>query len=149
MIIDKILLIASSIIEKDKKVLLLQRGNNASYPDHWQLPEGKIEEGETSDLAIKREIKEEIGIRVISLEFQKVFYSTFEAKELQYLGIRAVYKAKLNSNEIMLSQEHKNYGWYSKKEALKLLLIPGIKEILQDLSLKGDFFPVMKFESNC
>ena len=133
MIIDKIILIASSIIKKNKKVLLLQRGNNGSYPSYWQLPEGKIEEGETPDLALKREIKEEVGFQIRSLKFQKVFYSHLEAKKLQYLAIRIAYEAKINSNNIKLSQEHKNYGWYSKKEALDLLLLPGIKEILKDL----------------
>ena len=133
MIIDKTLLIASSVIEKDKKVLLLQRNSNGSYPDHWQLPEGKMEESETPDLALKREVKEEIGVEVKSLKFKKVLYSNFEVKGLKYLGIRAVYRAKLSSDKIKLSHEHKNYRWYSKEEALSLTLLPGIKEILREL----------------
>lgn len=133
MIIDKIIQIASSVVKNNKKVLLLQRGENSSYPNYWQLPEGKMEEGETPDSALRREIKEEIGVGIKSSKFQTVFYSNLKAKELQYLAIRMVYKTKLNSNNIKLSQEHKNYGWYSKKEALKLPLLPGIREIVRKL----------------
>ena len=133
MIIDKILLISSAVVENNKKILLLQRKDNSSYTNHWQLPEGKIEKNETPDLALKREIKEELGVEVKSLKFQRVFYNNLEAKGLRYLAIRIVYKIKLNSNKIILSQEHKNYGWYSKQEALRLLLLPGVKETLQTL----------------
>ncbi|MBI1864067.1 NUDIX domain-containing protein [Candidatus Woesebacteria bacterium] len=133
MTIDKILLIATSVIQNDKKALLLQRGEESSYSNHWQLPEGKLEEGETPNKALKREIKEEIGGEISSLKFQTVFYNDLEAKGLQYLAIRAVFKAKLKSNKIILSKEHKNYGWYSKKEALNLPLLPGTKEILVKL----------------
>lgn len=133
MIIDKIIIIASSIIIDKEMVLLLQRGDDSSYPDYWQLPEGKIEEGELSDLALRREVKEEIGVGIKNVKFQGIFYSNIEAKEIKYLAIRAVYSAVLDSNDITLSQEHKNYGWYSKKEALNLLLLPGIEEILENL----------------
>ena len=134
MTIDKIILIASSVIKNSTKVLLLQRGDDSSYPNHWQLPEGKLEEGEILAIALKREIKEEIGGEVSSLKFQTVFYTDLEAKGQQYLAIRAIFKAKLKSNEIKLSHEHKNYRWFSKKEALNLPLLPGIKEVLEKLA---------------
>lgn len=36
-------------------------GQRAGFPGHWQLPQGGIDEGEDLHLALKRELKEEIG----------------------------------------------------------------------------------------
>jgi 8-oxo-dGTP diphosphatase len=134
MIIDKIVLMASGIIKKDNKIILLQRGDKSSFPDHWQFPEGKIEEGETPNKALKREMKEEIRCDIGSLKFQTVFYNSLEAKGLHFLAVRSVFSVKLKSTDIKLSEEHKNYGWFTKKEALNLSLLPGIKEILEKLT---------------
>jgi len=57
--------VVSSALIRDGKVLLLHRpGHCHSYPGKWSLVAGKIEDGETVDLAAAREILEETGIKV-------------------------------------------------------------------------------------
>jgi 8-oxo-dGTP diphosphatase len=52
-----------ALIEKEGKILCVTRRNK---PNDWGLPGGKIEFGESEDSAIKREVKEETGLKVIS-----------------------------------------------------------------------------------
>ena len=47
---------------KEKQVLLCQRPNHKSYPLKWEFPGGKVEPGESSVEALRRELEEELGI---------------------------------------------------------------------------------------
>jgi mutator protein MutT len=133
--IDKIVSIASAVIKnKEGKVLLLQRSGIASYPDHWQLVEGKLEESERVDSALKREVQEEIGGIVKVMHIDTVFYNELPAKGQYYLAFRVVFDVELESDEVKISEEHKSFAWYTKDEALSLQLLPGVKAVLQKLA---------------
>jgi (d)CTP diphosphatase len=54
--------VAALIEREDGKVLLAQRMPHARFADQWEMPGGKVEEGETREEAIAREMKEELGI---------------------------------------------------------------------------------------
>lgn len=111
-------------------MLLLQRSKNHSFPNYWQLTEGKLEKDEAPETALKREIQEEISQSVSKLKLKLVSCASLTAKGQKYLTLRLVYSVQLFSNDIKLSEEHKNFGWFSKTKALKLKLLPGTKDIL-------------------
>jgi 8-oxo-dGTP diphosphatase len=50
------------IRRKDGCLLLGQRPASGSYPLKWEFPGGKLEPGETSQSALVRELREELGI---------------------------------------------------------------------------------------
>ena len=50
------------------EVLIAQRTANRYKSGLWEFPGGKVEAGETAFLALQRELREEIGIHVISAE---------------------------------------------------------------------------------
>ena len=49
------------------RVLLTQRSSAGSYPWQWEVPGGKVEEGETLQLALARELREELGLSVFAI----------------------------------------------------------------------------------
>lgn len=51
--------VSAAIIIKDNKIFVTQRGYG-EFKDWWEFPGGKIEEGETPEECLKREIKEEL-----------------------------------------------------------------------------------------
>ena len=58
-------LMAAAILRRDTKILLCHRHpQRVHYPNVWDLPGGHVEEGESLDEALTREIHEELGIRV-------------------------------------------------------------------------------------
>ena len=57
-----ILVSAVALIDVDGRVLLAQRPPGKSMEGLWEFPGGKIESGETPELALIRELQEELGI---------------------------------------------------------------------------------------
>lgn len=52
--------VVATIIKKDNKIFATQRGYG-EFKDGWEFPGGKVEENETPEEAIVREIKEELN----------------------------------------------------------------------------------------
>jgi 8-oxo-dGTP diphosphatase len=53
---------AVALIDVDGRVLVQQRPAGKSMAGLWEFPGGKMEEGETPEIALIRELKEELGI---------------------------------------------------------------------------------------
>ena len=59
---NTILVVAAALIDKDGRVLLAQRPPNKSMAGLWEFPGGKVEDGESPENALIRELNEELGI---------------------------------------------------------------------------------------
>lgn len=55
--------VVAAVIREDGRVFATQRGYG-NYKDWWEFPGGKIEPGETPEVAVVREIQEELGTKV-------------------------------------------------------------------------------------
>ncbi|MBI4850060.1 MAG: (deoxy)nucleoside triphosphate pyrophosphohydrolase [Nitrospirae bacterium] len=54
--------VACAIIEGGGKVLCTQRSETMSLPLKWEFPGGKINDGESREECVKRELREELGV---------------------------------------------------------------------------------------
>lgn len=99
------------------KFLLVQRDKNDDiFPGKWQNLGGKIELGETVEEAVKREIKEEIGIEIKKHPFFLQSYSWKKDDESPVrLGLIFLIEleGKTEKYQIKLESELVNYGWFT------------------------------------
>jgi len=56
--------VAAALIDGDRRVLLQQRASGRAMAGLWEFPGGKVEDGETPEAALVRELAEELGIEV-------------------------------------------------------------------------------------
>jgi len=63
----KVLLVSAvALIDADGRILLAQRPEGKSLAGLWEFPGGKVEQGETPEIALIRELQEELGINTWS-----------------------------------------------------------------------------------
>ncbi len=120
--------VVAGIIEKANHVFLVKRPPNKRDGGLWEFPGGKVEEGEDLLSALKRELKEELGIKVISADF---FTSIKEERENYKLEFY-FYKIYSYEGEIFL-KEAKEASFFTLEEALKLPLCSPDYKLLKKL----------------
>lgn len=54
--------VTAAILRKDGQILIAKRQSGDAFGGKWEFPGGKIEEGETPEQCLKRELLEEFGI---------------------------------------------------------------------------------------
>ncbi len=104
--------IAAGVIEKNGKFLIAQRAGNDQFRGLWEFPGGKVEQGETLQECLKRELHEELGIHAqVGDYFCTV---TFEHKGVTY--DMCVFKVISYESEIRLNHEHLAFAWVTADE---------------------------------
>ena len=64
MVLPLVLVAAAALVDADGRVLLCRRPEAKAMAGLWEFPGGKIEAGETPEVALIRELKEELGIDI-------------------------------------------------------------------------------------
>jgi 8-oxo-dGTP diphosphatase len=59
-----VFVVAAALVDRDNRVLIAQRPEGKSLAGLWEFPGGKLDEGETPEEALVRELHEELGIDV-------------------------------------------------------------------------------------
>ena len=60
--------VAVGILRKKDKILICQRKRGGRYELKWEFPGGKLENGETTEQCLRRELREELSIEIHSIE---------------------------------------------------------------------------------
>ena len=114
------------------RFLLIQRCPSDDFgADTWENVGGNIEEGETPEEAMIREIREETGITDIKIN--KIAYIAILDRELPNLLI--VYLCETSTETINISFEHQAYIWADEQQCRALLP----KAIIQDFENNNVF----------
>jgi 8-oxo-dGTP diphosphatase len=123
------------VINNEKLLLMKRRNNDVHCADQWEIPGGRLENGEDPYKGLKREVQEEAGITATVLLPMSINYYVREDGQT-ITGI--VFACKTDEATITLSEEHSEYKWVSLEEAKKLIFDPMKKEIdrFEELDLK-------------
>ncbi len=97
--------IVGALIEKDNLFLIAQR-KYGDTGDTWEFPGGKIEDIETDEQALKREIKEELDIEIEVINYIDTKKYDYPTRTIEM----NLYHCKYISGDIKLI-EHKNMNW--------------------------------------
>lgn len=118
-----------ALIKSGDKFLVLQRpANKKSYPLVWNLPGGKLEDGETEIKCAIREVFEETGLKFIP--FIKIF------DELDYEGEEKrviVFLGNAEGSDVILSDEHISFQYVLPKSIYEYETMPYIKKLFKKI----------------
>ena len=132
-------IIAAIILENDKGEFLLYLRDNKPdipFPDHWDLIGGHVEEGETPEDALIREVKEELDIDLKDYTFYKKYEClTGDA----YENIKFIYYGKINLpiEEITLLEGVRSQ-YFSREEIPDIKFANILKSIVMNYIADSD-----------
>lgn len=123
------------IYNKDKTKILLFKSSNR---DFYMLLGGKVNELESSEDALKREVQEETGLKINIIDFKCFSECVVTDKEMTYQQVEAIYEAsyndEINNDEFNgLEGNWILFKWFNINNLDNILIEPkGIKDILKN-----------------
>lgn len=104
----KLTVTAGVCIDASNRVLCVQRPNRGPLALKWEFPGGKVEDGETLEASLIRELKEELSLQASIKAYITTVHSVDETIDLTL----HVYEVDANSDDLIL-HEHLDYRWQS------------------------------------
>ena len=114
----KTIRVVAAIIIHEDKVFATQRGYG-EFKDGWEFPGGKIEEGETPQEALVREIKEELNVEIEVGELLDVVEYDYPNFHLSM----DCFICKIKSGDLVL-KEHEASAWLTKETLYSVNWLP-------------------------
>lgn len=124
------------IINSDRKVLLSKR-TIEPFAGWWDLVGGYMSEKETPEEALRREIKEELGVGCKSLKLLDFFPGEASYKQYKYPVISICYLVELDSENFNLdTSEIGEARWFSAAELPQIAFDSNVK-IIEYVKTRG------------
>ena len=126
----RIEVVAAIIRDDEGRIFATQRGYGA-MKDGWEFPGGKMEEGETPEQALKREISEELAAEIAVDDF----LCTVEWDYTDFHLTMHCYWCRVESGELTL-KEHEAARWLTIDQIDSVDWLPADKEVVGKISFK-------------
>lgn len=115
---------AHVVIMKDGKVLILRRSKTDTWmPNHYGLPGGKLDLGETPNEAVSRECKEEVNLNVPT---ENLIFLSKVSNNKQH----AFFCTTKFSGEPKLDFEHDDFQWVNPENLPNYKIVPDLLEVV-------------------
>ena len=124
---SKIVEVVAAIIFRDGELFATQRGYG-EWKDWWEFPGGKMEAGESSEDALKREIREELSTDICIEEF----LCTVEYDYPKFHLTMHCYICSLLTEALQLN-EHEDARWLKGSELDSVKWLPADKIVVEQL----------------
>ena len=142
--------VVAAVIERsDRRLLIGQRRRGDTSPLKWEFPGGKVEQGETPEAALARELKEELGATLqkcvpIGRVVHK-YAETSEQMEILFFAT-AISEAEITPRtfervEWVLPKELGDYDFLAANTQLIAQLATGKLKPNEFLAVNGDSTP--------
>ena len=74
------------IIDEAQHVLITQRAPHLSHGGYWEFPGGKLEQNESPEIALLREVEEEVGLAVLAYRYLGEVHHAYESYRVTLYG---------------------------------------------------------------
>lgn len=102
-------------IKQGDKLLLVKQARPEHVRGKWSVPGGKVDEGESFDEAVKREIKEEVGLHAVSITHLGIIHERPEKTVKHIFAVKVKNgKPRTRKDELLDAQ------WFTLKEIKKM-----------------------------
>ncbi|MDP3991024.1 MAG: (deoxy)nucleoside triphosphate pyrophosphohydrolase [Candidatus Nealsonbacteria bacterium] len=126
--------IAVAIIQNGEHVLIAQRSQYQSHPGKWEFPGGKVEPSEALEDCLKRELLEELEIKIRVGERFLVFEHNYEPLDKKIHRFFSFWCEILEGKPLL--KEHQNLAWVRIEELSNYDFIEADIQLVEILLIK-------------
>jgi 8-oxo-dGTP diphosphatase len=126
---DYPLLVTAAVVIENGRVLITRRPEDKKYPGYWEFPGGKVDPGESPQVALVREMLEELDVHVKVQGIFDVVYHRYDWGAVLILSYRCtIEKGTIRNLEVA---EH---CWVCPEELAEFKILPADQPIIKKLS---------------
>lgn len=108
----EVLAIGIALLNEQNEILIAKRPAHKALPLKWEFPGGKVEKDESFESCIIREIKEELNLDIVPLD-----YIGEESFQYDYARVTLhLYTGKIISDSPLKLNEHIEIKWVNTNE---------------------------------
>ena len=123
-----------AVIVKDGKLLVTRRAHEREHAGgEWELLSGRVNQNESLEDAVRREVKEEVGLEVEVLQPINTFHFYRGPDKVEHQGVSFLCKY-LGGEVVLDTTEQIAYKWATPDAALQLITDKGIQSSIQKIS---------------
>lgn len=126
--------VSAIISDKNGKILFTKRAIKP-YLGWWDLPGGFINYGESAEKALRREIKEELGVEIEIKRFLGTFHEFYKnhgRKNEKYSIIALVYLGQLRNDKIKVGDDVVMYNFFPFNKLPKKIAFPNQRKFIEN-----------------
>ncbi len=125
--------VSAAILEnKSGQVLIAKRKQGKKLAGYWEFPGGKVEEGESPEESLVRELKEEMNLDIEVHDFVGESIYRYAEGTIRLIA----FKGRIIGGEIKLT-DHDEYAWKHLHELSTVKLAPADIPLLNFLNTGG------------
>jgi 8-oxo-dGTP diphosphatase len=123
------LAVKALVADEEGRILTIRRSAASSqFGGNWDLPGGKVDPGESFDVALVREVAEETGLSVVLTGVAGATEYDCPTLRLAVLFMEAA----VQSGEVQLSSEHDEYAWVERSKLPEMGFAGQLREFILD-----------------
>jgi len=124
--------VAIGVVWNRRRVLLVQRDENRPLGGMWEFPGGKVEAGETPEASLRRELVEEVGLRIGACASLGVFRHDYA-----HIAVRLHALATSVDAPTIVLRGPAAWIWLPVSELARVPILPGSEALVRMLRLRG------------
>jgi len=128
-----LLVVAAALVNSKNEVLLAERPSGKRLAGKWEFPGGKVEEHESPEVALVRELHEELGIGVAPIDLEPFWFLSHDyGAEFGFHLLMPVYICK-RWHGVPHPHEHARLTWSHPRDMHALDMIEADAELVEKL----------------
>ena len=115
-----------------REVLLVERAGNP-LKGWWSIPGGLLETGETLETAVKREVREETGLRIEVIKFFEIFERIMPDSKgrIEYHYLLIDFLCRVAGGKLRPSSDASDLAWVTKARLGDYKITEGTRAVVE------------------
>ena len=120
--LDVVNVVVAVIVRKGKVFLQRRAFNDENFAGYYECPGGEVEPGETDEEALTRELKEELGVKLVVMTSNSIWRGQISGYRSRHFDFRFYDVSVVGEPEALDSQP--DMGWFRQKQVRGMALTP-------------------------